>query len=119
MPTNFEKRMRPSTSPTQTDEKQTKLTFVCVGVLELLLVASIPTYFMSIMKFPEWAIDTISSQMSHFFWGNLVEVHKYHLANWGLVSRKKELGGFGIPNLREFNMAVLASWSKRIYDGRE
>ena len=82
-------------------------------------IANIPAYLMSIMKFPKWAIDMINSQMSHFFWGNMGDCHKYHLANWGLISRRKEFGGLGVPNLREFNMALLASWGKRFYDERD
>ena len=81
-------------------------------------IASIPVYLMSTMKFPKWAIDMITSQMSHFFWGNMGDNHKYHLANWGLISRRKEFGGMGVPNLREFNMALLASWGRRFYDDR-
>lgn len=72
-------------------------------------IASIPTYLMSIMKFPKWAIEVITSQMAHFFWGNIGDEHKYHLAKWGLISRRKEFGGMGVPNLRDFNMAMLAS----------
>lgn len=80
-------------------------------------IASIPTYLMSIIKFPKWAIKAITSQMAHFLWGNLGEVHKYHLANWGLVSQKKQFGGLGVPNLREVNMSLLASWAKRYFAG--
>ncbi|KAI4978394.1 hypothetical protein ZWY2020_015147 [Hordeum vulgare] len=71
---------------------------------------------MVVMKFPKWAIKAINSQMSHFLWGNMGEQHKYHLAHWGLVSRKKEFGGLGIPNIREFNMALLASWGKTFFN---
>ena len=82
-------------------------------------IASIPTYLMSIMKFPKWAIDAITSQMAHFFWGNVGDNHKYHLAKWGMVSQRKEWGGLGVPNLREFNMSLLAAWSKRFFDDRD
>lgn len=54
--------------------------------------------------------------MAHFFWGNMGDSHKYHLANWGLISRKKDFGGLGVPNIRDFNMALLASWGKRYFD---
>ena len=63
-------------------------------------IASIPAYLMSVMKFSKWAIDAITSQMSHFFWGNVGDTHKYHLASWGLIAQKKEFGGLGVPNLR-------------------
>lgn len=31
---------------------------------------------------------------------------------------KKDFGGMGVPNLRDFNLAVLASWSKRFFDDK-
>ncbi|KAI4973273.1 hypothetical protein ZWY2020_028981 [Hordeum vulgare] len=71
---------------------------------------------MTVLKFPKWAINAINSQMPHFLWGNIGDQHKYHLAHWGLVSRKKEFGRLGIPNIREYNMALLASWGKRFYN---
>ena len=57
-------------------------------ILLTTFIASIPSYLMSIVKFPKWAIDMITSQMSHFFWGNVGDNHKYHLASWGPISRK-------------------------------
>ena len=70
---------------------------------------------MSTIKFPKWAIKAITSQMDHFLWGNLGDVGKYHLANWGLSPRrrKKFFCGLRIPNLREVNMYIIASWAKR------
>jgi hypothetical protein len=65
---------------------------------------------MSIIKFPKWAIAMINSQMSHFLWNNNEDCHKYHLAHWQLVAQKKEVGGFGIPDLRNLNMSLLSSW---------
>jgi len=73
-------------------------------------LASVPIYLMSIIKFPKWAITMINSQMSHFLWNNNEESHNYHLANWQLVSQKKELGGFGIPDMRSLNLSMLSSW---------
>jgi len=78
-------------------------------------LASIPIYLMSIIKFPKWDIKLINSQMSHFFWDNTEEKHKYHLANWHLVSHKKEFGGLGVPDLRNLNMCLLASWIQRYH----
>jgi hypothetical protein len=64
---------------------------------------------MSIIKFPKWAITMLNSQMSHFLWNNNEDRHRYHLANWQLVSQKKEEGGFGIPDMRNLNMSLLSS----------
>jgi hypothetical protein len=76
-------------------------------------LASIPVYPLSFLKFPKWAIRLLESQMSHYLWNNDNDSHKYHLANWQLVSMRKEFGGLGIPNLRDLNICLLGSWLKR------
>jgi len=73
-------------------------------------LASIPIYLMSIIKFPRWAIDMINSHMARFLWNNSEDKHKYHLTNRQLVAQKKELGGLGIPDLRNLNLSLLSSW---------
>jgi hypothetical protein len=78
-------------------------------------VASIPMYLLSFLKFPKWAIKAINSQMAHFFWNNVGDFHKYHLVNWDFVSRKKEYGGLGIQNMRDFNLCLLSSWIRRYH----
>lgn len=45
-----------------------------------------------------------------FLWNNNEDNYNYHLANSQLVAQKKELGGFGIPDMRNLNMALLNSW---------
>lgn len=45
--------------------------------------------------------------------------HKYHLDSWGMVSKNKEFGGLGIPNIRDFNMVLLAAWGKRFFDNKD
>jgi hypothetical protein len=77
-------------------------------------LASIPIYLMTVIKFPKWAIKIINSHMSKFFWNDLEDKHKYHLANWKSLCMK-EFGGLGIPDLRELNMCLLASWVQRFY----
>jgi hypothetical protein len=39
--------------------------------------------------------------------------HKIHLVNWESVAMLKEYGGLGIPNMRDLNIFLLASWIKR------
>jgi hypothetical protein len=83
-----------------------------VGRLTLLkaCLASIPIYSLSVIKFSRWAIDMINSQMGHFLWNDSVDHHRYHLANWQLVSQKMDVGGLGIPGMRSLNLALLGSW---------
>lgn len=73
-------------------------------------LASIPIYLLSIIKFPKWAINMINSHMGHFLWNKNDDHHKYHLANWHLVSQKKEARDLGVPDLRSLNLALLSAW---------
>jgi hypothetical protein len=82
-------------------------------------LASIPTYLLSVIKFPKWAINVIYSQIANFFWGDLDDQHKYHLADWGLITRKKKFGGLGVPNLRDMNLCLLGSWFKRFFSAED
>jgi hypothetical protein len=52
------------------------------------ILASIPNYLISIIKFPKWAISLINSQMAHCLWDDYEGNHKYHLANWVMVAKK-------------------------------
>uniref|UniRef100_A0ACD5VCI3 Uncharacterized protein n=1 Tax=Avena sativa TaxID=4498 RepID=A0ACD5VCI3_AVESA len=52
--------------------------------------------------------------MAHCLWDDYEGHHKYHLANWSLVSQK-EFGGLGIPDLATINRCLLASWIRRYY----
>ena len=91
------------------------------GKLTLLksCLASIPIYLMSVIKFPKWAIESLNSQMTHFFGMTMREGKKYHLANWPLMAQKKDFGGLGIPNLQNLNMCLLASWIARYHLNQE
>ena len=73
-------------------------------VLVQSFLASNTKYLMSLIKFPKWAINLINSQMAHCFWDNYEGHHRYHLANWGLVTQKKQYGGLGVPNIAEMNL---------------
>ena len=70
-------------------------------------LASIPIYLLSVIKFPRWPINMINSHMGHFLWNNTEDQHKYHLANWQLVSQKKDMGGLGIPDLRSLKFGFI------------
>lgn len=76
-------------------------------------LSSVPVYLLSFIKFPKWAIKILNTHMSNYLWNDSVENHRYHLANWELVSMRKEYGGLGLPNLRDLNISLLASWLKR------
>jgi hypothetical protein len=59
----------------------------------------------------------INTHMANFFWNDQENNHKYHLSNWqSLTQRKEKGGGVGIPDLRNLNLCLLASWVQRYYD---
>jgi hypothetical protein len=76
---------------------------------------SIPIYLMSVIRFPKWAIESINSQMTNFFWNDQENNRKYHLSNWQSLAQRKEQGGMGVPNLRDLNLCLLASWIQRYH----
>jgi len=83
-------------------------------------LASILIYMMSVIKFPKWAIEAINSQMAYFFWNNQEgRGEKFHLANWLMVSQKKDYGGLGVPDLQQLNMCLLASWISKYHLNKE
>jgi hypothetical protein len=69
------------------------------GKLTLLkpCLASIPIFLLSVIKFPNWAVENINSQMANFLWHDADGKHKYHLSNWHSLAQKKEHGGMGYP----------------------
>jgi hypothetical protein len=76
-------------------------------------LASILIYLLSFIKFPKWAIQILNSHMGNCLWNDLNDAHKYHLANWEFVAMSKDFGGLGVPNLRDSNICLLASWLRR------
>jgi hypothetical protein len=57
--------------------------------------------------------------MANFFWNDQEDSHKYHLTNVQSLTMRKERGGLGIPDLRDLNLCLLASWVQRYYEGND
>jgi hypothetical protein len=76
-------------------------------------LVSIPIYLLLVIKFLKWVIEAINSQMANFFWDDNEKKQKYHLSNWGSLTQRKEKGGLVIPDLRDLNLCLLASWINR------
>lgn len=55
-------------------------------------LACIPIYLQSVIMFLASAIKIINSRMAHCLWDNYDRHHKYHLANWDLVTLKNSMG---------------------------
>ena len=75
------------------------------------VLSSLPTYYMTVMRLPQWVIKAIDKIRRHFLWHGVSEQSKkIHLANWELVTTPKSLGGLGVPDLGTFNSAILMKW---------
>jgi hypothetical protein len=67
------------------------------------------------IKLPKWAIEAINSHMANFFWNYQGNNRKYHLSNFLSLAQRMEKGGMGIPELKDLNLCLLASWIQRYY----
>lgn len=88
------------------------LSYAARVVLIKACLTSTPIYLMSFIKFPKWAIKILNTHLANCLWNDNAENHRIHLVNWDTVSMRKEFGGLGIPNLRDLNICLLASWIK-------
>ena len=69
---------------------------------------AIPTYSMSIFKFPKKVCDDINSVLAKYWWGKTRNEKKIHWINWNRLCTSKNKGGMGFRNIHAFNLAMLA-----------
>ncbi|KAE8704873.1 hypothetical protein F3Y22_tig00110435pilonHSYRG00103 [Hibiscus syriacus] len=79
-------------------------------VLVKSVLCSLPVYFMSMFRIPAAVILKLNSIMASFLWGDSIDKKKIHWVNWKSVSKPRNLGGLGVPNLALLNRALLGKW---------
>ncbi|KAK0577750.1 hypothetical protein LWI29_038034 [Acer saccharum] len=79
-------------------------------VLIKAVLASIPTYFMSIFKVPVNVAKTIEKLQRSFFWGDGCEKRKVHAVDWNSICKSKRKGGLGVGRIVDKNCSLLAKW---------
>ena len=77
-------------------------------VLIKAVVQAIPTYAMSILKFPKTFCDSICSKIAKFWWANSGKERGIHWRSWQVLSRSKRNGGLGFRDFSYMNLAFLA-----------
>ncbi|CAJ2644200.1 unnamed protein product [Trifolium pratense] len=99
-----------------------KSRFLSIGgrlVLLKSMLTSLPVYALSFFKAPSGTISSIESILIKFFWGGGEDLRKVSWINWNTICLRKEYGGLGVRQLREFNLALLGKWCWRMLVDRE
>ncbi|GAU31392.1 hypothetical protein TSUD_19380 [Trifolium subterraneum] len=84
------------------------------------VLQSLPVYALSFFKAPTGIISSIDSIFIKKKFGEGVEdSRKIPWINWKSICLRKEGGGLGVRQMREFNLALLGKWCWRMLVGRE
>jgi len=75
------------------------------------VLSSLPTYFLTVLKLPKWAIKKLDRIRRSFLWKGAAEANGGHcLVQWSKTLTPKMFGGLGILDLDLFSRALRLRW---------
>lgn len=77
---------------------------------------AIPTYAMSVFKFPKKNYKGISDAMSQYWWDDDENQCRVHWFAWWKMCIPKDRGGMGLRDILNFNLVMLANQCWRLID---
>jgi hypothetical protein len=80
---------------------------------------NLPIFAMGLFLLHDGIHARFDSHRSKFFWEGAGPKRKYHLVNWPTVCRPKEVGGLGLLNTKNMNLALLLKWIWRLYQDED
>ncbi|XP_022032645.1 uncharacterized protein LOC110933746 [Helianthus annuus] len=83
------------------------------------VLESLPSYFFSLYRAPAKVVEDLEGITRKFLWGGSSSVKKLHWVPWDRVASPKKMGGIGIRNLKEVNIALLSKWGWRFMTDKD
>ncbi|KAH7575758.1 hypothetical protein JRO89_XS02G0210300 [Xanthoceras sorbifolium] len=77
-------------------------------ILVKAVIQSIPTYAVSLFKFPSMLIRELHALSAHFLWGSGGSQSKIHRHSEDMICCSKDYGGLGFQDLELFDQTLLA-----------
>lgn len=78
------------------------------------IVQAIPTYAMSVFRFPKGLCEDLQRQITNYWWGSSNRSRGIHWISWRVLCKPKKDGGMGFRDLTSFNQALLGKIGWRI-----
>ncbi|CAN1805664.1 Putative ribonuclease H protein At1g65750 [Linum perenne] len=90
--------------------KASMLSYGARLVLIKSVLASLPTYHLSLFKAPSRVIGTIEKIQRRFLWEGTADHKSFHWVDWSYVKCPIAKGGLGILDIKTYNEALLGKW---------